>query len=144
MHLVVEENGLYNQLCERRNCVGFWWLFFNYAAIRQIEFALGFEQKCILPISELKKPQSFSRLLLEKAVIQTDSAEILIKLVVKLGTIHARFFLLYMQELYKPSLKPSLIRLKIDSNVKIHMTQYVTWAAVCLWEQSDTISENCC
>lgn len=53
-------------------------------------------------------------------------------------------FCIICSELYKPCLKPSkmegisgndwatLIRLKIDSNVKIHMTQYVTWAGVSL------------
>lgn len=67
-------------------------------------------------------------------------------------------FLYYIAEhyKYKPCLKLSkmegissndwatLIRLKIDSNVKIYMTQYVTWAAISLWEQSDIVSENYC
>lgn len=36
----------------------------------------------------------------------------------------------------------TLIKLKIDSNVKIHMTRNVTCATIYLWEQSGIITQN--
>lgn len=65
-------------------------------------------------------------------------------------------FCIICTELYKPCLKPSkvedvssddsatLIKLKIDNNVKMHVTQNVTCATVYLREQSGIVTQNYC